>query len=102
MDQVKDQIRNLIEYLNDRTKEYDMGIPTISDKEWDEKYFELDCLEKKYSIYFNDSPTQNISYEVVNSLEKVEHNHEMLSLEKTKSLNEIKDFLGIVPYLAMC
>ena len=102
MDQIKDQIRNLIEYLNDRTKEYDMGIPTISDKEWDEKYFELDCLEKKYSIYFNDSPTQNISYEVVNSLEKVEHNHEMLSLEKTKSLNEIKDFLGIVPYLAMC
>ena len=102
MDQAKDQIRNLIEYLNDRTKEYDMGIPTISDKEWDEKYFELDCLEKKYSIYFNDSPTQNISYEVVNSLEKVEHNHEMLSLEKTKSLNEIKDFLGIVPYLAMC
>lgn len=102
MDQIKDQIRNLIEYLNDRTREYDMGIPTISDKEWDEKYFELDCLEKKYSIYFNDSPTQNISYEVVNSLEKVEHNHEMLSLEKTKSLNEIKDFLGIVPYLAMC
>ena len=102
MDQIKDQIRNLIEYLNDRTKEYDMGIPTTSDKEWDEKYFELDCLEKKYSIYFNDSPTQNISYEVVNSLEKVEHNHEMLSLEKTKSLNEIKDFLGIVPYLAMC
>lgn len=102
MDQIKDQIRNLIEYLNDRTKEYDMGIPTISDKEWDEKYFELDCLEKEYSIYFNDSPTQNISYEVVNSLEKVEHNHEMLSLEKTKSLNEIKDFLGIVPYLAMC
>ena len=102
MDQIKDQIRNLIEYLNDRTKEYDMGIPTISDKEWDEKYFELDCLEKEYSIYFNDSPTQNISYEVVNSLEKVKHNHEMLSLEKTKSLNEIKDFLGIVPYLAMC
>ncbi|MBQ1998073.1 MAG: pyridoxal-phosphate dependent enzyme, partial [Spirochaetales bacterium] len=55
-----------------------------------------------YSIYFNDSPTQSISYEVVNSLEKVVHNHDMLSLEKTKALNEVKDFLGNVPYLAMC
>ena len=70
--------------------------------EWDIKYYELDNLEKEYSIYFNDSPTQSISYEVVNSLEKVAHNHDMLSLEKTKALKEVKDFLGNVPYLAMC
>ena len=53
-------------------------------------------------IYYDDSPTQSISYEVVSSLEKVIHNHDMLSLEKTKSLNEVEDFLGTVPYLAMC
>ena len=96
------EIRNKINYLNERTSEYDIGHPTISDAEWDKVYFELDKLEKEYQIYFNDSPTQTINYQVVSSLEKIAHNHEMLSLEKTKSLEEIKDFLGAVPYLAMC
>ena len=95
-------IRTLIEYLNARTKEYDNGCPTISDVEWDNKYFELQRLETLNGIYYDDSPTQSISYEVVSSLEKVIHNHDMLSLEKTKSLNEVEDFLGTVPYLAMC
>ena len=99
---IANEIHTLVEYLNARTKEYDEGHPTISDLEWDKKYFELQELEKRYSIYFNDSPTQSISYEVVNSLEKVAHNHAMLSLEKTKDLTVIKDFLGNVPYLAMC
>ena len=102
MNQVSNKIRELIEYLNYHTKCYDEGKPEISDMEWDIKYYELDKLEKEYSIYFNNSPTQSISYEVVNSLEKVAHNHDMLSLEKTKALNEVKDFLGNVPYLAMC
>ena len=97
-----EKIRNLIDTLNYHTKLYDKGIPEITDKQWDDMYFELDNLEKEYSIYFNDSPTQHISYEVVNSLEKVAHNHDMLSLEKTKALKDIKDFLGNVPYLAMC
>ena len=102
MDQVSSKIRELIEYLKYHTKCYDEGHPEISDVEWDKHYFELQKLEHEYSIYFNDSPTQSISYEVVNSLEKVVHNHDMLSLEKTKALNEVKDFLGNVPYLAMC
>lgn len=95
-------LRELIDYLNERTKEYDLGKPTISDKEWDKKYFELKSLEDIYQVHFNDSPTQIINYQVVSSLEKIAHNHEMLSLEKTKSLEEIKNFLGAVPYLAMC
>ena len=96
------RIQELIEYLNFHTKKYDEGKPLISDFEWDRAYFELQDLENRYSIYFNNSPTQSISYEVVNSLEKVVHNHDMLSLNKTKSLIEIKDFLGNLPYLAMC
>ena len=102
MNQVANKIRELIEYLNFHTRFYNEGNSKISDADWDQKYFELQELEKKYLIYFNDSPTQSISYKVVNSLEKVAHNHDMLSLEKTKSLNEVKDFLGNVPYLAMC
>ena len=97
-----EQIQQLIECLNNHTYLYDKGCPIISDEEWDKMYFELDKLEKEYSIYFNNSPTQNISYEIVNSLEKVDHNHDMLSLEKTKALEEVKDFLGNAPYLAMC
>lgn len=97
-----EQIQQLIGYLNFHTMMYDEGNPLISDTDWDKAYFELQELEKKYSIYFNNSPTQSISYEVVNSLEKVVHNHDMLSLEKTKALNEVKDFLGNDPYLAMC
>ena len=73
MSNVKNEIRNLIEYLNQRTKEYDEGHPTITDTEWDEKYFKLKDLEKKFHIIYNDSPTQSISYEVVNSLKKISH-----------------------------
>ena len=97
-----EEIRSLIEYLNGHTKLYDEGRPTISDKEWDDKYFKLKKLEDECLIYFNNSPTQSVSYQVINALEKVEHNHDMLSLEKTKSLDEVKNFLGHHPYLAMC
>ena len=99
---ISNQIKELICYLNARTKEYDAGHPTISDKEWDDKYFELQQLENDSHIIFNDSPTQSISFNVVNSLEKVVHNHDMLSLDKTKSKQEVMAFLGDKFYLAMC
>ena len=102
MELILSRIKELIEYLNHYTKSYDEGHPEISDAEWDKMYFELQSLENKYSIYLENSPTQKVSYAVINSLEKVAHNHDMLSLEKTKTLTEVKDFLGNVPYLAMC
>lgn len=95
-------MRELINWLNARTKEYDEGKPSVSDSEWDNKYFELVKMEKESGIYYPDSPTQHISYQVVNKLDKVEHNHPMLSLDKTKSLEEVKDFLGNQSYIAMC
>ena len=101
MSNVKNEIRNLIEYLNQRTKEYDEGHPTITDTEWDEKYFKLKDLENKFRIIYNDSPTQSISYEVINSLKKSEHNHSMLSLDKTKSIEEVASFIGKKESIAM-
>ena len=95
-------MKELIDFLNYHTVKYDEGNPEISDKEWDDKYFQLKKLEDDLNIRFSNSPTQKINYEVVSSLEKVAHNHEMLSLEKTKSLGEVKDFLGDVPCLGMC
>lgn len=96
-----EQIRSLINYLNEQTQAYDKGQPNISDKEWDNLYFQLKELENAYHIYYPDSPTQSIQYQVVNSLEKVTHNHDMLSLDKTKSPEEVLSFIGKDPYLAM-
>lgn len=94
-------IRNLIDKLNYYTKKYDEGNPEISDKEWDDLYFELVKLENEKHIYFEDSPTQNINYQVVNKLNKIQHNHLMLSLDKTKDVNEIYSFIGDRKYICM-
>jgi len=91
---MKEKMRQLIEQLNHYTHFYDMGNPLISDAEWDKLYFDLQELEKKSGYTFPDSPTQNISYDVVSELKKITHNHPMLSLQKTKSLDELNEFCG--------
>ena len=98
---IMNQIHNLIDKLNVYTKFYDEGHPIISDKEWDDMYFKLQNLENEYNIYFEDSPTLNISYQVVNKLNKVEHSHPMLSLDKTKSIDTLKSFVGNKSYIVM-
>ena len=94
-------IRNLIDELNSATKKYDEGNPVLSDSQWDAVYFELDRMEKLTGIVYPDSPTQSIQYDVVNELNKVKHNHPMLSLEKTKDVSEILDFINDKPYVLM-
>ena len=96
------RIETLIEKLNYATLEYDAGNPIMSDEEWDNMYFELVSLEIESGIYLSNSPTQRIHYAVVNQLEKIEHNHKMLSLEKTKEIDTINAFVGNQLYLAMC
>ena len=107
------RISDLVAWLNQRTIEYNNSQPTVTDKEWDDKYFELQELERQTGIIFPDSPTQSISpktekklknnspYVVLDKLNKVEHNHPMLSLNKTKSLFDILTFLQDKDYLAM-
>lgn len=96
-----DRVRFLVMALNAYTKDYEAGNPKITDEEWDNMYFELQELEKETGLILSNSPTQTISYEVVNALEKREHNHKMLSLDKTKSLDEVASFVGNKEYLAM-
>ena len=95
------KIKGLVEKLNYYTKLYDEGRPEISDKEWDDMYFELQKLERESGIYLEDSPTQRVNFQVVNKLNKVEHNHPMLSLDKTKDTNEIQKFIYNNDYIAM-
>ena len=95
------KIKELVEKLNYYTKLYDEGRPEISDKEWDNMYFELQKMERENGIYLEDSPTQRVNFQVVNKLNKVEHNHPMLSLDKTKDINEIQKFIYYNDYIAM-
>ena len=87
------RMEDLIKKLNVATLAYDKGSPIISDKKYDDMWFELKSLEEQTGIVLPDSPTQSISYEVVSELKKVEHNHPMLSLDKTKDIKVIESFL---------
>lgn len=88
------EIAKLVDLLNTATKAYDEGSPVMSDKEWDDYYFQLQKLEQESGIILPNSPTQKINYDVVNSLTKVKHNHPMLSLSKSKDWNDILAFLS--------
>ena len=101
MTKSEEKIRQLIDLLNSTTALYDSGHTILTDEEWDEKYFELQKLEKETGIIFKDSPTQQINYSTVTALKKIEHNHPMLSLDKTKDLAEIKAFLSKKDFIAM-
>lgn len=92
---MSERIDWLVENLNIWTKAYDEGHPMISDAEWDSYYFELVRQELEHPEKVrNDSPTRKVIYQTVNELEKVTHNHPMLSLNKTKDKAEITKFLG--------
>lgn len=94
-------MRYLIDKLNHYTDLYDQGHPEISDKEWDELYFTLKQKEEKTGVIYPDSPTQHIHYESVSKLNKVTHDHLMLSLDKTKDIQEVNEFLQAQPFVAM-
>lgn len=80
-----------IDLLNKATKAYDEGHPIMSDKEWDNLYFSIK----------SQADSQGINYQVVYELKKVEHNHPMLSLDKTKDIEVLKSFIGDREYVIM-
>lgn len=92
----------LIDAVNRYTYYYDLGTPMITDQEWDKMYFEIKELEDELNFHPQNSPTQSIPYEVVTELKKVAHGHKMLSLQKTKELEEVEAFIGDKLVLAMC
>jgi len=97
----KYDIKNLINELNRLTKLYDEGHPEVTDKEWDNLYFKLQKLEEETGIIYPNSPTQTIHFEKVSELKKVKHNHPMLSLDKTKNIEDIKSFVNGHGWIAM-
>ena len=97
----KARVEYLVAELNRHTVLYDRGVPEISDKEWDDMYFELVNLEHEWGYILPNSPTQRVNYVMVNELQKVKHNHPMLSLDKTKDIEEIKSFVDGKDWIAM-
>ena len=89
------RIKELIELLNRASKAYyneDKEImPNI---EYDRLYDELRNLEDEYDIHMSNSPTNNVGYEISDELPKVRHEKPMLSLDKTKDREQLKEWLG--------
>jgi len=89
------RIRELIGTLRAAGRAYYQESREImSNFEYDKLYDELVSLEKETGIVFANSPTQNVGYEVVSALPKECHEKPMLSLNKTKSVEELADWLG--------
>ena len=89
------RIRELIGTLRAAGRAYYQESREImSNFEYDKLYDELVSLEKETGIVFANSPTQNVGYEVVSALPKERHEKPMLSLHKTKSVEELADWLG--------
>ena len=89
------RIRELIGTLRAAGRAYYQESREImSNFEYDKLYDELVSLERETGIVFANSPTQNVGYEVVSALPKERHEKPMLSLNKTKSVEELADWLG--------
>ena len=89
-----ERMKELINTLNNASNAYYNQSPIMSDYEWDKLYDELATLEYTTEIVLADSPTHNVGYSVADELKEVTHNHPMLSLDKTKSVDELINFIG--------
>lgn len=92
MDKIK-RLKELTEQLNCyRNSYYNNSESLISDKQYDDLFDELQTLEQETGIVMSNSPTNTVGYEVKSKLEKVKHSHPMLSLDKTKSIDDLVKF----------
>lgn len=90
-----ERMLELVELLNKASRSYYQDAQEImSNYEYDRLYDELQGLEKELGITLSNSPTVNVGYEVVSELPKERHESPMLSLDKTKEVEELKDFVG--------
>jgi len=89
------RMNELIEILNRANRAYYSGSHEIMDNQkYDKLYDELQLLEASTGVIRASSPTQQVGYEVVSSLPKEQHAAPMLSLNKTKSIEELSQFAG--------
>ena len=90
-----ERIKELTKMLNEyRNAYYNESESIISDYEYDKLYDELEKLENETGLSFANSPTKTVGFQVKSELEKIKHSHPMLSLDKTKSVDDLRKFAG--------
>ena len=95
-----EQIKELVQKLNEAAKAYYQEDREImSNREYDALYDQLEKMEKETGIVLADSPTVSVGYEAVDQLPKEEHERPMLSLDKTKEREALREFIGEHPTL---
>ncbi len=88
------RMKYLVETLNEASKAYyaqDREI--MSNREYDKLYEELQTLEQETGVVLANSPTVTVGYEAVEELPKERHESPMLSLDKTKDREALRDWL---------
>lgn len=95
MDEKRARMRELVELLNRAGRAYYQEAREImSNYEYDKLYDELLTLEKETKTTLSGSPTAHVGYEVLSELPKERHESPMLSLDKTKDTEELKEWIG--------
>ena len=90
-----ERMKELVEQLDAAARAYyQESRELMSNKEYDALYDELAALEEKTGTVLAKSPTTHAGYEVVSSLPKEDHPSPMLSLDKTKEVSKLQEFLG--------
>lgn len=93
--QKQERMKELVDLLNRAGKAYYQDAQEImSNYEYDSLYDELVNLEKELGMTLSNSPTVNVGYQVLSELPKERHEEPMLSLDKTKEVEGLKEFLG--------
>lgn len=89
------RIKELVQTLNKACDAYyNTGKEIMSNFEYDKLFDELEVLEKETNFIMNNSPTQRAGYVVQDILKKSIHKYPMLSLDKTKKVDDLISFIG--------
>ena len=89
------RMKELVKTLNEAARVYYVeGNEIMSNFEYDRLYDELEALEKETGVVLSGSPTQRVGFEVLSELPKEQHKSPMLSLDKTKSVEDLAAWLG--------
>ena len=89
------RIKELTALLTEAGKAYyQESRELMSNYQYDQLYDELAGLEKETGVILSGSPTQKVGYEVLSELPKEAHESPMLSLDKTKDVEDLAQWLG--------
>ena len=95
MEAAVERIKELVQKLNEASKAYYQEDREImSNLEYDKLYDELAELERETKVVLANSPTVQVGYAAMEELPKEEHESPMLSLDKTKDVEELREFIG--------